>query len=251
MTADLQIPAETLTDEERAKYADSGYEAAAPLTVGQSWADKNSILAYPIRIMANSSRAVDGKAPDGSPAIVLTLDNADFADQLATHPNPRVQLEPPHTLLTVGGTFRETYRIWVPRGALVFSGPTWCVLTQEQGPPYKGSPPYSLATRDGKTWGLTNDGTPEPPLKPWASDFALPIPTGRWVDWTWVAKYATKGHLAVHCDGKRVFEAPFATIDATNSSGLSFNALDVYAKRGSFSKLGPIYFQRHTITRIA
>jgi len=172
-------------------------------------------------------------------ALQMTVSNSDVYPVTPTE-NPRAQLLSPD-LFNPGNEFWWHSKFFLP--ADFPEVPGWMnVLEGPYGPPFAGSPPFSVQLH-GNTMGWQRNST-----YGWDIPWEAPIVRNKWVEVLVHCRFATEGFIELWINGEQITffkNSPYnprhekattrlnmATEDSTNNGGTNFAVIQSYRKAG-------------------
>jgi hypothetical protein len=164
-------------------------------------------------------------AGTGGTAQQFTTYNTDVAPLTPTA-NPRSQLTGPTSVIKRGGTYWQSYEVYVPTSDTLPTNPSaWIGLgAVAYGAPFAGSPPVGLSIFKSMFRFQRNAYAPEP----WQIAWTAPVVKGQWYRFTWHYLFSATGWVELYVNDVQVGlrsaattvkRLPIAMIDATDNKG--------------------------------
>jgi hypothetical protein len=186
---------------------------------------------------------VPDPAGSGEKVLKMTVSNEDVAPITPTH-DPRAQLLTP-SFMHPGDEVWWHARFYLPKD-FPSSVPGWLSLMEgPYGPPFNGSPPFSISVGDGEIRFQRNEEYSAD--IPWQE----PIVRGQWVDVLAHIGFGTAGSVELWINGQKVnFFEPggfnpldepetsrleYKTMDQSNDGGANFFVLQNYREHNMFA----------------
>jgi hypothetical protein len=182
----------------------------------------------------------------------FTTLNTDVAPLTPTV-NPRSQLTGPTGIIKQGGTYWQSFQVYVPKTDTLPTDPNqWIGLgAVAYGAPFNGSPPVGISIFNNMFRFQRNQNGPDPYQISWTA----PVVKGQWYRFTWHYLFSTAGWVELYVNGVQVNlkygstlvkQLPIGMIDSTDNKGPWGPQEQLYYRLNAMPSAS-IYFKNYKI----